>query len=191
MDKSLGNVTVSDPIGAYQGYHNIEFEEAWLKGADGNDTSSGQNMTVSMISTADNGSVQIFPGPSISLIRDPKSLPLYPWPKISNKYGMEIGLPIGLVALVIIILSCCYARKKRGSHLRDVRLIGQDYMAKRARRRGFKNQGIQLDQMDAKDDMSPRYTDQPVKGGSNAFRDEIRRQRQEDDISLKRTVSSF
>ena len=185
----MGNITTSDSVPAYQGYFNIEMDGAWLKGADGNDTSSGQNLTVSLISTADNGTEKVLTGPNISLIKNPKTLPPYYAPHLAPKWGLEIGLPIGLVALVIVLLSCCYARKRRGTHFEHVRHIGQDYMAKRARKRGFKTDGIQLNQMEAEGDV-PHYTDQPVKGGTNAFRDEIRRQRQEDDASLKRTVSS-
>lgn len=167
-------------------------DESWLKGAAGNDSDFGQNMTIVLIvDPAGDPPEIVATGPRISLVRDPKSLPKVHYKKLSSKYGLEVGLPVALIAFIIIVLSLCCAYRKRGHSLREARGIGRDYMAKRARRRGHKGGDIQLDEMEmGPEDMEAKYTDQPVKGGGNAFQDEIRRQREEDD-ALKKQVTSY
>ena len=175
-------------------------DEAWLRGADGNSSWSGQNITLVMISQpAGDGPAIIKSGPMVSLARNPKTLPPVVIPKIPNKYGLEIGLPIGLVALIVIILSVCCAVKRNNGRFRDLKgSLTKDYMSRRARRGGGgRRGGGKGGDWDADDlELSPTngqgsYTDEPVKGGQNAFRDEIRRQREEDDQSIKRTYSSY
>ena len=61
-------------------------------------------------------------------------------------------------------------------------------MAKRARRKG-KGGDIALDDYGSQPSLTG-YTDQPLQGG-NAFRDEVARQREEDDQSMKRFPSSY
>ena len=190
----MGNATVSDDIAAYYGYHDIEMSEDWLQGAAGNDSTSGQNLTVILISEpAGDAPPIIHPGPAVSLVKDPATLPRIKIQHLPEKYGLEIGLPVGLAALCIIFLSICCAARRSRRGWEDMRGLGKDYMARRQRRRPHKKAGdIQLDEMDmGSGELTPRYEDQPVSGGGNVFRDEIRRQREEDDISLKRSVTSY
>lgn len=191
-DPSLGNATVSNSTNFYLGFQYFELDEAWLQGADGNSSWSGQNLTVNLISTPPDGGADIVsPGPQIYLVRDPKSLPIIHYKKLAPKYGLEIGLPIGLIALIIIALSVWCAARRSNRQFASVRGAGRDYMARRARRRGHSRKGdIQLEEMDmGTEDSNPRYTDQPVRGGGNAFRDEIRRQQEGDDSSVKHMTS--
>lgn len=191
-DTTLGNATITEPVPSYQGYANITFDDAWLKGADGNSSWSGQNLTVVMLSQPKGDVPEIVsPGPLIYLDRNPKTLPKIPIPKISNKYGLEIGLPIGLAALLIIIFSLCCAVRRNNRRFADLKgMATKDYMSKRARR-GRGGRGQPLDEMELGNKRSEgMYTDQPVIGGENAFRDEIKRQREEDD-ALRRNVTSY
>ena len=189
-DTSLGNATVGDPVPAYLGYYDFEMPEDWLHGAAGNDSTTGQNLTVIMISDPAGPEIAeiVDPGPKVSLVRDPASLPKEQFKKLPSKYGLEVGLPIGLVALIILLLSLCCAVKRNNKQFQSIRGVGKDYMARRDRRRGRKGGDIQLDEMDV--GTEDRYMDQPVKGGENVFRDEIRRQRKEDD-EARRNVTSF
>ena len=197
---ALGNATVTEGVPSYYGYQNITMDEVWLRGADGNSSWSGQNITLILISQPPGDAEAIIKsGPMISLARNPKTLPPVVIPKIPNKYGLEIGLPIGLAALVIIILSVCCAVKKNNRRFKDLRgSLTKDYMSRRSRRGGGgRRGGGKRGDWDEDDvELSPTagpggYTDEPVKGGQNAFRDEIRRQREEDDQSMKRTYSSY
>ena len=199
-DTSLGNATITDSTPSYVGYQNITMDVAWLKGADGNSSWSGQNITLVMISQpAGGGPAIVKPGPVISLARNPKTLPKIIIPKISNKYGLEIGLPIGLAALIIIVLSVCCACRKNNGRFKDLQAsVTKDYMSKRARRGGGgRRGGGRGGDWDADDlELEPAngvggYSDEPVNGGQNAFRDEIQRQRDEDDRAMKRTYSSY
>lgn len=179
----------SPNVANVRGYVNVYMDKDWLLGASGNDTSLGQNLTFSLISTPAGGQNTSKLGPMISLTVDPKTLPRVLIPKIDSIYGLEIGLPIAIVAVILIILGIwCGMRKHAWS---DVRGHSRDYMARRARRRGRleKDGAIQLDEYDRSG--QDAFSDEPYQGGSNnAFQEEIRRQRFEDD-NLKRTVSSF
>ena len=184
----MGNDTA-----AYLGYYSIELPEVWLLGADGNSSWSGQNLTINMITQpADDEPEFVTAGPQVYLVRDPHTLPPVRIKKLPAKYGLEIGLPIGLVALVIIFLSVCCAARRSNRHFSRFKGASKDYMSRRARRRGPMKAGdIQLDEMDlGPQETGFHYTDQPVTGGGNAFRDEIRRQRDEDD-QLKRSIHSY
>ncbi|KAL9128120.1 MAG: hypothetical protein Q9217_003141 [Psora testacea] len=189
VDTTLGDAWTSDPIPNYQGYVDIEMSKDWLKGAAGNDSTSGQNMTLFMISEPMDGGNITKPGPQISLVVDPATLPPVHIRKLPSKYGLEIGLPIGLAAVIIIIFSIWCGIRRNNSHHRSIRGISKDYMAKRARRRG-KGGGIELEDYGSQPSLAGGYTDQPLKGG-NAFRDEIARQREEDDQSLRRFPTSY
>ncbi|CAF9904775.1 hypothetical protein IMSHALPRED_000171 [Imshaugia aleurites] len=148
----------------------------------------GQNLTFSLISTPAGGQNISKSGPMISLTVDPNTLPRLLIPKIASIYGLEIGLPIAIVAVILIILGIWCGMKKHS--WTDVRGHSRDYMVRRARRKGRleKDGAIQLDEYDSG---GGAFSDEPYQGGSNnAFQEEIRRQRFEDD-SLKRTVSSF
>ena len=158
----------------------------WLKGASGNDTQTGRNMTLKILTTPFGGTEEPREGPSIALIVNPALLPKYTIKNIPNKYGLEIGLPIGIVAIVFIFLGICCGIRKNNKQHRSIRGVSRDYMAKRARKRG-KGGDIQLE-----DYGGEGYQDQPVNGGTgNVFRDEIAKQRQEDDSSLRRFPSSY
>ena len=193
-DTSLGTVWTSPAVPNYQGYVNVEFSKDWLKGASGNNSDLGQNMTLNMVSKPLDAPEQNATGPQVALVIDPHKLPRVRLPHISNKYGLEIGLPIGLVALIFIVLGIfCGIRKNNRQH-RSVRGVTKDYMAKRSRRRGLGTGGdIALGEYGG--DNVDQYTDQPLKGGGggsgNAFRDEVARQRQEDEASLKRYPTSY
>lgn len=193
-DTSLGTVWTSPAVPNYQGYVNVEFSKDWLKGASGNDSKLGQNMTLNMVSKPLDAPEQNATGPQVALVIDPHKLPRVKIPHISNKYGLEIGLPIGLVALVFIVLGIFCGIRRNNTHHRSARGVAKDYMAKRSRRRGLGSDGdIALG--DYGGDNVDHYTDQPLKGGGggsgNAFRDEVARQRQEDEASLKRYPTSY
>lgn len=86
--------------------------------------------------------------------------------------------------------------RKNNRHLSEIKHMGKDYMSKRSRKKKFKRGDIQLDDYELGNGagVGEGYTDQPSRGGGveNMFRDEIRRQREEDDAaSIKRTVTSF
>ncbi|KAL9103505.1 MAG: hypothetical protein Q9163_001461 [Psora crenata] len=189
VDSTLGDAWTSDPTPNYQGYVDIEMSKEWLKGAAGNDSTSGQNMTLSMISEPMGGENITKPGPQISLVVDPATLPPVPIKKLPSKYGLEIGAPIGLAALVVIVVSIWCGIRRNNRHHRSIRGISKDYMAKRARKRG-KGGDIALEDYGSQPSLQSQFTDQPLKGG-NAFRDEIARQRQEDDRSLRRFPTSY
>lgn len=134
-----------------KGYVNIFMESAWLLGASGNDTSTGQNLTFSFLSTPLGGGQNITkPGPMISLTVDPSTLPRVELPNLPGKYGLEIGLPIGLVAFVLIVLGIWCGMRKNNQSWAKVRGHSKDYMSKRARRRGRsgKDAAIQLEEYD-------------------------------------------
>ena len=190
LGTTLGDAWTSDPIPNYKGLVDVEMSKDWLKGAAGNDSTSGQNMTLFMIYEPMGGGENITkPGPLISLVVDPATLPRIPIKKISSKYGLQIGLPIGLVATVVIIFSIWCAIRRNNRHHRSIRGVSKDYMAKRARRRG-KGGDIALEDYNSTPSLQGQYTDQPLRGG-NTFRDEIARQRQEDDQSLRRFPTSY
>ena len=158
----------------------------WLKGASGNSTQFGRNMSLHIWSTPFGGEENKVDGPSVSLILNPKTLPrVHLKNPVAAKYGLEIGLPIGLVALGLIVLGICCGIKKNNKHHRSIRGVSKDYMAKRARRKGG---GGDI----ALDDIGEEYQDQPVRGGTgNVFRDEVAKQREEDNASLRRHPSSY
>lgn len=175
-----------------KGYANINMDKSWLLGSPGNDSTSGQNMTFYLVSNPENAAQNSTKGPMISLTVNPSTLPRVLLPKLSNKLGMEIGLPIGLVAALIIILAIWCGMRKHDRSWKDIRGHGQDYYHRRARRRGRagKDGGIQLEAYN-----SPRgqddFSDEPYTGGTgNAFRDEVARQREEDD-RYRPTVHSY
>ena len=178
-----------------KGYVNMNMDKAWLLGAPGNDSTSGQNITLSLVSS---GGKNVTNGPMISLVVNPKTLTPVLIPKIASKYGLEIGLPVGLVGALIIILAIWCGMRKHDRSWRDAGIHGKDYMARRRRRGGGGRRGggkggeIQLNDWESERGHDvDQFTDEPYRGGSgNAFQDEIKRQRQEDD-TLKRTVTSF
>lgn len=170
-----------------KGYVNVNMDKAWLRGAPGNDSTSGQNITFYLIS----GAQDPVKGPLISLVVDPHTLPAVLIPKVPNKYGMEIGLPIGLVAALLIVLAIVCGMRKQERSWGVIRSHGKDYMARRARRRGRagKEGGIPLEEYNYP--QKDAFSDEPYTGGTgNAFRDEVARQREEDDRS-RTYVTSF
>jgi len=183
-----GTVWTSERTPNQQGFVDILMVKDWLHGASGNYSDVGQNITFYLNSQPIGGGNIKHNGPMISLVKDPATLPLIkiPVPHFVKKYGVEIGVPVGVVGFLLIVLGLYCAIRKSNRHHRNIKMIGKDYTAKRARRRG-KGGDIQLE--DYRND--DHYTDQPVRGGENAFRQEIARQREEDDQSMKRTVSSF
>ena len=175
-----------------QGYANINMQKEWLKGQPGNDSTSGQNLTMHLISDPEGSNSTTKDGPLISLVVDPSTLPKVLIPKLPAKYGYEIGLPIGIVAALIIILALWCGCRKHQRSWKDIKGHGKDYMAKRARKRGGlgKEGGIQLEDYSAPRAKNP-FTDEPYIGGTgNAFRDEVARQREEDD-RFRPTVYSY
>lgn len=161
-------------------------DKSWLLGAPGNDSTSGQNATFYIAS----GPANFTTGPMISLVVDPSTLPRVLIPKLPKKYGLEIGLPIGIVAALLVILAIVCGMRKHNRHWKDVKGTGKDYMARRQRKRGRQDGGgIQLEELS-----NPRnqdaFSDEPYTGGSgNAFRDEVARQREEDDRYRGRLTS--
>ena len=185
-DQSLGNAWKSESIPNIRGYANVQMSNDWLKGASGNNTQTGRNMTLNLLSTPFGGEENKIPGPAVILVINPALIPKRPIKHISNKYGLEIGLPIGLVAILLILLGICCAIRKNNKAHRSIKGVSQDYMAKRSRRRG-KSGDVALEDLG-----NDGYHDAPVSGGSgNAFRDEISKQRAEDDASARRFPSSY
>ena len=171
------------------GYVNLNMDKAWLKGQPGNDSTSGQNMTLYLQSDPQGNLTK---GPMISLVVNPSSLPRVLIPKLPSRLGLEIGLPIGVVAALIIIFALWCGMKRNHRSWRDVRGHGKDYMARRARRRGRadKEGSIQLEDYGSSRPHDA-FSDEPYTGGgSNAFRDEIAKQRAEDD-RFRPTVHSY
>ena len=163
-------------------------DKSWLMGAAGNDSSSGQNMTFYIQSGAQDPKE----GPMISLVVNPKTLPPVQFHKIPAKYGLEIGLPIGVAAAILIVLALWCVMRRNNRTWSDIKGHGADYMAKRSRKRGRvgKDGGIQLEEYN-RPRRQDAFSDEPYTGGSgNAFRDEVARQREEDD-RLRSYVTSF
>ena len=163
-------------------------DKSWLRGASGNDSSLGQNLSFYLQS----GEQDPSRGPMISLVVNPKTLPPVLFHKLPAKFGLEIGLPVGVAAAILIILALWCGMRRNNRSWRDIKGHGADYMAKRSRKRGRvgKESGIQLEEYN-----HPRqqdaFPDEPYTGGSgNAFRDEVARQREEDDRS-RTYVTSF
>ena len=182
----------SSELGSRQGYANINMQKSWLKGQPGNDSTSGQNLTLHLLSDPESSNVTTKDGPIISLVVDPHTLPRVPIPKLPTKYGYEIGLPIGIVAALLIIIALWCGCRRHNQSWRDIKGHGRDYMAKRARkrRRSGKEGGIQLDDYSTTRDPDS-FSDEPYVGGTgNAFRDEVARQREEDD-RYRPTVHSY
>jgi len=174
------------------GYLNLNMDIAWLRGQPGNDSRSGQNMTLYLQSDPEHAPENITKGPTISLVVNPSTLPRILIPKLPSRYGLEIGLPIGVVAALIIILALWCNMKRHDRSWRDIRGHGKDYMARRSRRRGRagKEGAIQLEDYGSRRGHDT-FSDQPYIGGnSNVFRDEIAKQRAEDD-RFRPTVHSY
>ena len=177
-----------------QGYINIYMLEKHLLGHAGNDTDSAANLTFHLISTPVCGEPNTTIGPIISLTYDPDSLPKIRIPDaIPKKLGFQIGLPVALVALIVIGLSICCAIRKNKEKWREVRHHGSDYVKNRARkRRAAKGQSIELNDydFDSSTARAERFEDEPTRGG-NAFRDEIERQKQEEWRNRPQKITSF
>ena len=178
-----GDVSNSSLTPHGPGYLNLYMDKAWLKGQAGNDSTSGQNMTLYLQHDPENDPANMTKGPTISLVVNPSTLPKVLIPKLPSRFGLEIGLPIGVVAALIIVFALWCGIRRNHRSWRGVRGHGKEYMARRARRRGRerKEGAIQLE-----DYNSPRgdkaFSDEDYTGGSgNAFRDEVARQRAEDD----------
>jgi len=185
-DNQQGVVWNSSEIPNQRGYANINIDKSWLMGAPGNDSTSGQNLTFYLYS----GPTNMTTGPMISLVVDPSALPRVLLPKIASKYGLEIGLPIGVVAATLIILAIWCGVRKHDRSWKDIKGTGKDYMHRRQRRRGRKDGGIQLEEMSHPRDQDV-FSDEPYTGGSgNAFREEVARQRDEDD-RYRGNITSF
>lgn len=131
-------------------------------------------------------------GPMISLVVNPATLPRVLLPKLPTKYGLEVGLPVGIVAAMLIILAIWCGMRKHDRSWKDIKGHGKDYMSRRQRRRGRKGKdgGIQLEEMSHPRNQDA-FSDEPYTGGSgNAFRDEVARQREEDD-RYRGNITSF
>ena len=170
-------------------------QEKYLLGQAGNDTDSSSNLTFYLISTPFNSDeVNKTAGPTVHLTYDPKSLPQLEIPDaIPKKIGFQVGLPIGIVAFLIIGLSVFCAIRKNKRKWREVRHHGSDYIKKRARkRRADKGQGIELSDydFDASTARAERFEDEPTRGG-NAFRDEMERQKAEEYRNRAQKITSF
>jgi len=188
-DGDQGVVWNSSMVPNVQGYVNINMHKEWLEGQPGNDSTSGQNMTLYLQPNNQSAPAK---GPTLSLVVDPSTLPPVLIPKLPTRLGLEIGLPIGVVAALIIILAILCGMRKHQRSWRDVKGHGKDYMARRARRRGRagKEGGIQLEDYNSPQEQDA-FSNEPYTGGSgNAFRDEIAKQREEDD-RLRPMVHSY
>lgn len=184
-----GVVWNSSMIHDGKGYMNINMHKEWLHGQPGNDSTSGQNMTLYLQPNNESAPAK---GPTISLVVDPSTLPPVLFQKLPARLGLEIGLPIGLVAALIIILAIWCAMRKHQRSWRDVKGHGKDYMARRARRRERAGRAgsIQLEDYNSPHKQDA-FSDEPYIGGSgNAFRDEIAKQREEDD-RFRPTIHSY
>ena len=190
-------IETTEEVHNKKGYINIHMLEKHLLGHAGNDTDSASNLTFHLISTPVCGEPNTTIGPIISLTYDPDSLPKVPIPDpIPKKIGFQIGLPIALVAFIIIALSICCAIRKNKQKWREVRHHGSDYIKKRAHKRAAaRGQSIELNDydFDSSTARAERFEDEPTRGGSggNAFRDEIERQKQEEWRNRPQKITSF
>lgn len=163
---------------------------SFLGAHSGNYTADGMNMSFTLYSTPFGKPTNRTSGPTTTLTINPADLPkvLIKNP-IPVKKGLEIGLPIGLVALVVIGLSIWCGMRKHRRHWSEMQHYGKDYMRRRRGRRG-KGEGIELNDYDTRAD---RFEDAPTTGGGdrNEFREEMERQRKEDWKHRAAKVSSF
>ena len=76
-----------------------------------------------------------------------------------------------------------------------MRHYGKDYMRKRAKRNGKRGDGgIELSDYDFNSSnraRAERFEDEPTRGGNNAFRDEIERQKEEEWRNRPQKITSF
>lgn len=167
----------------------------FLRGHAGKDTDTASNLTFHLISTPLGGEANKTIGPIIHLTLDPDTLPKLPIPDmVPKKLGFQIGLPIGLVASILIGLSIWCAIRKNKRRWREVRHHGSDYIKKRTgKRRATKAQNIELSDydFDSSTARAERFEDEPTRGGGNAFRDEIERQKQEEWRNRPQKITSF
>ena len=177
------------------GYLNIYMNHTFLGGHSGNFTADGMNMSFILYSTPLGGTTNRTMGPNTTLTLNPADIPKIPWKNpIPAKKGLEIGLPIGLVALIIVGLSIWCGMRKHRRHWNEMRHYGQDYMRKR-RRGGKGGDGIELNDYDFDSNTrAERFEDEPTTGGGgnrNEFREEMERQRKEEWRNRAAKVSSF
>lgn len=178
------------------GYMNIYMNHSFLGSHSGNYTADGMNLSFILFSTPVGGPTNRTMGPNTTLIFNPADLPKIKWKNpIPAKKGLEIGLPIGLVAFVVIALSIWCGMRKHRRNWNEMRHYGQDYMWKRrGKGKGKAGQGIELNDYDFDaNTRAERFEDEPTtgRGGNrNQFRDELERQRQEEFRNRAAKVSS-
>lgn len=176
------------------GYVNVYMNHSFLGDHSGNYTADGMNMSFVLYSTPAGKATNRTMGPNVTLTLNPADLPKIKFKNpIPMKKGLEIGLPIGLVAFVIIGLSIWCGMRKHRHHWSEMRHYGKDYMRRR-RGRG-KGNGVELsDYGFDSNTRAERFEDEPTTGGGgdrNQFREEMERQRKEDWNNRAAKVSSF
>lgn len=178
------------------GYINIYMNHSFLGPHSGNYTADGMNMSFTLYSTPFGKATNRTSGPNTTLTINPADLPKV---KLKNpipvKKGLEIGLPIGLVAFIIIGLSIWCGMRKHRRHWSEMQHYGKDYMRRRRGRSG-KGNGIELNDYDFEArTRAERFEDAPAARGAagdrNEFREEMERQRKEDWKNRAAKVSSF
>jgi len=173
-------------------------EQDWLENQPQN------NLSVWIQTIAPDGNRTNLAGPVISLIEPPipsaspsaSHAPAAPAPQNSpDKTKMEVGIPIGIVAFLFAFSACLFLvlrRRRRGymgSRARghgNFQLTGDEFRSTRSRGNSFKDEPVQGVELQSRgghrreesmgDQMGSPPTDSR-REGSNAFREEIARQR--------------
>ena len=176
------------------GFLNIYMNHDWLGEHSGNYTRDGVNLTFVLVSEPVGAPLNSSTGPVTTLTLNPHSLPRLRLPNpIPARKGFEIGLPIALVALLIVALSIYCGIRRHRTKWASMRHYGKDYMRKRAQKRGKKDV-IELSDYDFDSNTrAERFEDEPTVGGErgNEFRDEIERQREQAYRDRAQKITSF
>ena len=186
--------TVPNDIGSVE----VTMEQDWLA------NQSQKNLSVWIHTTAPDGNRTNLAGPVISLIEPPipsaspsaSHVPAASAPSnLQDKTKMEVGVPIGIVAFLFAFsagLFLVMRRRRRGymgSRVRRhgaVPLTGDEFRITRSRGQSFKDepvQGVELQSRgghrreESMGDLMGSPHDDRKREGSNAFREEIARQR--------------
>ncbi|KAG7005557.1 hypothetical protein G7Y79_00019g047370 [Physcia stellaris] len=159
----------------------LEMLHEYLLNQAGNDTDSASNLTFTLVSTPAGGTENRTSGPIINLTLDPSTLPkIHVTNPIPTKKGLEIGLPIGLVAF--------QAQLEGDATLRErLHAEASDEKGRQGGDRGIELNDYDFDSSAARAD---KFEDEPTRGG-NAFRDEIERQKEEEYRSRPQKITSF
>ena len=148
----------SPPTPKNLGYVIMTIDADWLQGQ------SMNNLTLTLISLDPtiNQPAAKAPGPIISIINKPPTHYAPPPNTLINKLGLEVGIPVGLGAMVFIICALWWGMRKTRIQLGSVMSYKKGYgIGKSRRQRLGKNRSLQL-QETAFRPPSPDFRDEPT-----------------------------